>query len=81
MASGPGISGNLEKSGNLVALQKSQGNVREFCEIGKSQGILLVQNEYRWSLQDSFKWWTRISHGCSYMFIPVYVYILRNEVK
>ena len=25
MASGPGISGNLEKSGNFVALAKSQG--------------------------------------------------------
>ena len=30
MASGPGISGNLEKSGNFVALEKDQGNVREF---------------------------------------------------
>ena len=55
VASGPGISGNLEKSGNLVALEKCQGKVREFCkirksqgilcEIGKSQGILLVQSE------------------------------------
>ena len=40
MASGPGISGNLEKSGNFMPLEKSQGNVREFCEIWKSQGIL-----------------------------------------
>ena len=56
MASGPGISGNLEKSGNFVVLEKCQGKVREFCEIqksqgilmqiGKSQGILLLQNEY-----------------------------------
>ena len=43
-----GISGNLEKSGNFVLLEKSQGNVREFqCKIGKSQGILLARNEYR----------------------------------
>ena len=41
VASGPGISGNLEKSGNFVALEKSQGNVREFHEIRKSQGILM----------------------------------------
>ena len=40
MASGPGISGNLEKSGNFVALTKCQGKVREFREIWKSQGIL-----------------------------------------
>ena len=40
MARGPGISGNLEKSGNLVALKKCQGKVREFREIRKSQGIL-----------------------------------------
>ena len=38
VASGPGISGNLEKSGNFVAL----GKVREFREIQKSQGILIV---------------------------------------
>ena len=54
VASGPG---NLEKSGNFVALEKCQeksgnfvkiGKVREFsCKIGKSQGILLAQNEYR----------------------------------
>ena len=47
MASGPGISGNLEKSGNFVALVKCQGKVREFREIWKSQGILFVRNEYR----------------------------------
>ena len=41
MASGPGISGNLEKSGNLVALEKSQEKVRKFREIEKSQGILM----------------------------------------
>ena len=41
VASGPGISGNLEKSGNFVALEKCQGKVREFCEIWKSQGILM----------------------------------------
>ena len=29
----PGISGNLEKSGNFVALEKSQGKIREFREI------------------------------------------------
>ena len=40
MASGPGISGNLEKSGNFVSLEKCQGKVREFREIRKSQGIL-----------------------------------------
>ena len=33
VASGPGISGNLEKSGNFVALTKCQGKVREFREI------------------------------------------------
>ena len=37
VASGPRISGNLEKSGNFVALEK----VREFCEIQKTQGILM----------------------------------------
>ena len=35
--SGPGISGNLEKSGSFVALEKSQ----EICEVQKSQGILV----------------------------------------
>ena len=40
VASGPGISGNLEKSGNFMALEKSQENVREFREIWKSQGTL-----------------------------------------
>ena len=40
VASGPGISGNLEKSGNFVALEKCQGKVREFREIWESQGIL-----------------------------------------
>ena len=66
VASGPGISGNREKSGNFVALEKSQGKVREFRENRKSQGILtknwksqgilLARNGYRRSLQDSFKW-------------------------
>ena len=65
MASGPGISGSLkksgnyvalkkcqgiswnsEKSGNFVALGKCQGKIREFREIGKSEGILLVRNKY-----------------------------------
>ena len=41
LASSPGISGNLEKSGNFVALEKSHGKVREFREIQKSQGILM----------------------------------------
>ena len=41
VASGPGISGNLEKSENFVALEKSQGKVRKFYEIEKSQGILV----------------------------------------
>ena len=40
MASGPGISGNLVKSENFVALAKCQGKVRKFREIRKSQGIL-----------------------------------------
>ena len=47
MASRPGISGNLEKSGNFVAFEKSQGIVREFHEIQKSQGIFLARNKYR----------------------------------
>ena len=47
VASRPAISGNLEKSGNFVALGKSQGNAREFQrEIGKSEGILFERNEY-----------------------------------
>ena len=41
MASGPGVSENLEKSGNFVALAKCQGKVREFHKIQKSQGILM----------------------------------------
>ena len=41
VASRPGISGNLEKSGNFMALEKSQGNVREFRENQKSQGIIM----------------------------------------
>ena len=51
VASRPGISGNLEKSGNFVKfgkvrefyheIGKSQGKVREFREIQKSQGILM----------------------------------------
>ena len=40
MASGAGISGNLEKSGNFVTLAKCHGKVREFREIWKCQGIL-----------------------------------------
>ena len=40
MASRPEISGNLEKSGNFEPREKCQGKVREFHEIGKSQGIL-----------------------------------------
>ena len=39
VTSEPGISGNLEKSGNFVALEKSQGKVKEFREIQKSQEI------------------------------------------
>ena len=46
VASGPGISGNLEKSGNFVALVKCQGKVWKFREIRKSQGILFARNEY-----------------------------------
>ena len=57
MASGPGISGNLEKSGNFVALEKCQGKVREFREIRKSQGIL-IQN---WEESGNFSWMNRIS--------------------
>ena len=40
VASGPGISGNLEKSGDFVPLEKCQGKVKKFREIQKSQGIL-----------------------------------------
>ena len=40
VVSGPGISGNLEKSGNFVALAKCREKVGEFREIRKSQGIL-----------------------------------------
>ena len=47
MASGPGISENLEKSGNFVALEKCQGKVREFCEIRKSQGRVREFREIR----------------------------------
>ena len=43
VASRPGISGNLEKSGNLVALEKCLEKVKEFREIRKNQGIL-IQN-------------------------------------
>ena len=57
VASGPGISGNREKSGNFVALEKSQGNVREFCEIRKSQGIVM-QN---WEKSGNFTCTKRIS--------------------
>ena len=37
VASGPGISGNLEKSGNFVALEKCQGKVRNFMKFRKSE--------------------------------------------
>ena len=57
MASGPGISGNLEKSGNFVALEKSQGKVRKFREIQKNQGILM-QN---WEKSGNFTCAKRIS--------------------
>ena len=50
VASRPGISGNLEKSRNFLALEKSQGEVREFHEIQKDQGIL-TQN---WEKSGSF---------------------------
>ena len=75
VASGPGTSGNLEKSGNFVALEKK---VREFREIRKSQGILTRNWEKSGNFtcakrispklfQNSLKWWTRISHACSYI--------------
>ena len=57
VASGLGISGNLEKSGNFVALEKWQGKVREFLEIRKSQGIL-IQN---WEKPGNFTYAKRIS--------------------
>ena len=57
VASGHGISGNLEKSGNFVAFEKSQGKLREFHEIGKSQGIL-TQN---WEKSRNFTFSKRIS--------------------
>ena len=57
MASGPGISGNLEMSGNFVALAKCQGKIREFREIRKSQGIL-TQN---WEKSGNFTCVKRIS--------------------
>ena len=48
VVSGPGISGNLEKSGKFVALEKCQGKNREFSlKIKKSQGISFARNEYR----------------------------------
>ena len=67
VASGPGISENLEKSGNFAALEKSQGKVMEFHEIRKSQGILMQNWEKSANFtyakriltkffQDSFKW-------------------------
>ena len=67
VASGPGISGNLEKSGNFMALEKSQENVREFREIWKSQGTLTWNWEKSGNFtcsklispklfQNSFKW-------------------------
>ena len=67
MASRPGISGNLENSGNSIALEKSQGNVREFHENQESQGILTQNWEKSGNFtcakqispkffQDSFKW-------------------------
>ena len=57
MASGPGISGNLEKSGNFVSLEKCQGKVREFREIRKSQGILMRN----WDKSGNFTCAKRIS--------------------
>ena len=80
-ASGPGISGNLEKSGNFVALEKCPRKVSELRKIWKSQGIL-TQNWkksgnftcVKWIslfkfFQNSFKWWTRFSHTCSWISI------------
>ena len=78
MASRPGISGNLEKSGNFVALEKGQGKVMEFREIWKSQGILTLNREKSGNFisakrisskffQDSFNCGTRISDTCSYI--------------
>ena len=57
MASGPGISGNLEKSGNFVAAEKCQGKDRGFPEIRKSRGILM-QN---WEKSGNFTCAKRIS--------------------
>ena len=67
VASGPGISGKLKKSGNFVAFEKSQGKVSEFRESQKSQGILTRNWEKSANftcvkrispkfIQDSFKW-------------------------
>ena len=67
LASEPGISGNLEQSGNFVAPVKCHGKVREFYEIRKSQGILMGNWEKSGNftyakrislkfLQNSFKW-------------------------
>ena len=77
-ASKPRISGNLEKSGNFVALEKCLGKVREFREIRRRQGILTWNWEKsgnftcaKWLslkfFQNLFKCWTRISHACSYI--------------
>ena len=57
VASRPEISGNLEKSGNFVVLEKSLGIVREFCEIRKSQGI----SKQNWEKLGNFTCSKRIS--------------------
>ena len=74
VASGPGISGNLEKSGNFVALEKNQGISWNLEKSGnlmgnweKSENFTCGEWISKKFFHDLFKWWTRISHACSYI--------------
>ena len=53
VASGPGISGNLEKSGNSIALEKSQGNVKEFL-FGSESVLLLIKLYFTYAVMRFF---------------------------
>ena len=54
LASGPGISGNLEKPQNFVAKEKSQGILT--CNWEKSGNFICMKQILTKVFKESFKW-------------------------
>ena len=83
VASRPGISWNWEfcgtwkKSGNFVVLEKSQ---RILWNLEKSGSFTCAKQILPKFFQDSFMWWTWISHACSYI-THVHGFLLKKKKK